>query len=85
MLAIIKSSNDISVQFDLINQLFDRYENILSIKLDLMKFDYILNLLKAINNRWNVDKVNGELQITEKGKTILEPLFDKALQFSKSK
>lgn len=45
-----------------------------------MKFEAIINLLKAINNRWYVDKVNGELQITELGKSKLQPLFDKALQ-----
>lgn len=80
ILATIKASNDLYVQFDLINQLFDRYQNILSIKLDLMKFDAILNLLRAVNNGHHVQVVDNTPQITEKGKTILQPLFDKALQ-----
>lgn len=80
MLDTIKASNNFYVKFDLINQLLSRYENILIIKSEIVKFEAIINLLKAINNRWYVDKVNGELQITELGKSKLQPLFDKALQ-----
>jgi hypothetical protein len=84
MLATIKDSNDLYVQFDLINQLFDRYQNILSIKSDLIKFDYILNLLKAVNNRHHVKIVDNTPQITELGKSKLQPLFDKAYASSLS-
>lgn len=80
MIANIKASNDLYVQFDLINQLFGRYQNILSIKSDLIKFDAILNLLRAINNEHHVQVVDNTPQITELGKSKLQPLFDKALQ-----
>lgn len=80
MIATIKASNDLYVQFDLINQLFGRYQNILSIKSDLIKFDAILNLLRAINNGHHVKIVDNTPQITELGKSKLQPLFDKALQ-----
>lgn len=80
MIATIKASNDLYVQFDLINQLFGRYQNILSIKSDLIKFDAILNLLRAINNGHHVQVLDNTPQITELGKSKLQPLFDKALQ-----
>lgn len=80
MLDTIKTSNNFYVKFDLINQLLGRYENILSIKSDLMKFEAIINLLKAINNGHHVQVVDNTPQITELGKSKLQPLFDKALQ-----
>lgn len=62
------------------NNIFSRYQNILSIKSDLIKFDAILNLLRAINNGHHVQVLDNTPQITELGKSKLQPLFDKALQ-----
>ena len=57
-----------------------RYENILIIKSEIVKFEAIINLLKAINNGHYVQVVDNTPQITELGKSKLQPLFDKALQ-----